>query len=373
MKLLVITNKVKAYSLGFQNMFEVLLSLGHDVIWAANFKYFVGDNINSIPVKRKSIPIDTNPLNRDNIKAYKEIINIIDQYEIEGILCSTPIGGALGRLAGRRKRINAVLYAAHGFLFFKGAPLINRTVYKLEETILAHYTDYLITITEEDFKAAQKLKIRGGKKPYFVHGAGINVGVKVEIDRLAKRREIGVPENSLVIVSAGELNKNKNTEVIVKAMEAFREQDVHYVVCGVGPEEENLRKLARKLGVNSQIHLMGYRTDMPEIMAASDIFTMMSFREGMPRAVLEAMDLGLPCVGSDTRGVRDLIDKNGGIICKPTDSQAFSKAFRKLIDNPEIRKRMGEYNRGKVQGFSSAVVKKELYVIYKEAFSNERG
>ena len=93
-------------------------------------------------------------------------------------------------------------------------------------------------------------------------------------------------------------------------------------------------------------------------------------REGMPRAVLEAMDLGLPCVGSNTRGIRDLIDHNGGFICDPKDPNAFSSAFQILFENPDLRAKMGKYNRGKVQAYSSEVVKEELYQIYKEAFGD---
>ena len=371
MRILIVSNKVKTYALGFQNAALPLLELGHDVVWAADFSGFVGDR-GVIPYQTEQISINTNPFNADNRKAYRALLEIIDKYKIEGILCSTPIGGALARLAGRRKRIRPVVYAAHGFLFFKGAPLINRTVYKWEEEVLAHITDYLITITEEDYRAAQKLKIRSGKEPFLVHGAGVNVGVKVEIDRAAKRRELGVPEDAFVIVSAGELNKNKNTEVIVKALQYFKGQIVHYLACGVGPEEENLKTLARELGVEEQFHLMGYRTDMPEVMTASDVFTMMSFREGMPRAVLEAMDLGLPCVGSNTRGIRDLIAEQGGFICNPTDSQSFAAAFRKMIEDSAMRRQMGEYNRGKVQGYSTEVVRKELYSIYREAFDDTR-
>lgn len=367
MRILIVSNKVKTYALGFQNAALPLLELGHDVVWAADFSGFVGDK-SIIPYQTEQISINTNPFNTDNMKAYRALLGIIDKHKIEGILCSTPIGGALARLAGRKERIRPVVYAAHGFLFFKGAPLINRTVYKWEEEVLAHFTDYLITITEEDLKAAQKLKIRSGREPFLVHGAGVIVGVKVEIDRAVKRRELGIPEDAFVITSAGELNKNKNTEVIVKALNDFKRQNVHYLACGVGAEEENLKTLARELGVEKQFHLMGYRTDMPEILSASDVFTMMSFREGMPRAILEAMDLGLPCVGSDTRGIRDLIDEMGGYICKPTDSKAFANAFQKLIDNPLMRRQMGEYNRKKVKGYSSEIVRKELYYIYKEAF-----
>ena len=200
---------------------------------------------------------------------------------------------------------------AHGFLFFKGAPLINRTVFKWEEVLLAHYTDALITITEEDYVAAQKFRLRSGRKPYLVHGAGVQVGVTVDIDRAEKRKSIGVAENDFVILSAGELNKNKNTEVAVRA-------------------------------------------------------TMMSFREGLPRAILEAMDSGLPCVGSDTRGIRDLIGDDGGFICKPTDANAFASAFNTLKAHPEMCRELGERNREKAKAYSYEIVRQELYRIYKE-------
>lgn len=367
MRLLMVSNKIKTFPLQYRNILEPLYQLGHEVIWAADFSGFAGER-SDIPCKTEQIGINTNPFHPGNREAYRQLLSLIDRYQIEGVLCSTPIGGALARLAAKKKNIRPVLYEAHGFLFFQGAPLINRTLYKWEEQILAHYTDALITITKEDYQAAQKFRIRSGRKPYSVHGAGVKVGVTVRIDRIGKRKEIGVPSDAYVIVSAGELNKNKNTETVVRALAILKNRNIHYVACGVGPEEGNLRQLAEELNVPSQFHLMGYRTDMPEIMAASDVFTMMSFREGMPRSLLEAMDLGLPCVGSDTRGIRDLIDENGGFLCPPSDASAISDAFRKLMENPETGKRMGEYNRGKVQEYSAEVVKKELYDIYREVF-----
>lgn len=367
MRVLMVTNKVKTYALGFQNGIGPLTELGHSVVWAADFSQFVSDK-SVIPCPIEQISINTNPLHSGNRDAYRQLLKIIEKHRIEAVVCSTPIGGALARLAAKKKHISPVLYEAHGFLFFKGAPLINRTIYKWEEDILAHYTDVLITITEEDYQAAQKLKLRSGRKPYLVHGAGVKVGVTVNVDRAEKRKSIGVPEDAFVIVSAGELNKNKNTKVIVRAIKDIK--GAHYVACGVGPEKEKLEKLADELGVSDRFHLMGYRTDMPEIMACADVFTMMSFREGMPRALLEAMDLGLPCVGSDTRGIRDLIDSEGGYICKPNDADAFTEAFRILQADPDKRITMGEHNRGKVQEYSSEVVRRELFDIYQDTFGS---
>ena len=143
MKILMVTNKVKTYALGAKNTFEPLKRLGHDVVWAADFSKFIG-NKEEIPAVTEQISINTNPLNKDNINAYKRLLSIIDEYQIEAVMCSTPIGGLLARLAARKKGIRPVLYAAHGFLFFRGAPFINQTLYRWEEQILAHITDCLL-------------------------------------------------------------------------------------------------------------------------------------------------------------------------------------------------------------------------------------
>lgn len=366
MHLLMVTNKVKTYAFGFQTILNLLNDLGHTVVWAADFSAFVGDK-SSIPCKVKQISINTNPLNPCNFRAYKQLIEIIEEYNVEGIVCSTPIGGTLARLAAKKKKISHVLYEAHGFLFFKGAPFINRTLYKWAELYLAHYTDVLITITDEDFRAAKRMHLRDNSKPYYVHGAGIKVGVNVSVDKSEKRKSLGLPEDAFIIVSAGELNRNKNTQIIVKSLQKLK--DVHYIACGVGPEKENLEKLANKLGVSDRFHMLGYRTDIAEIMSCADAFTIMSFREGLPRALMEAMDLGLPCVGSDTRGIRDLIDANGGYICKTTYVDDYVRAFNELRNTPELCEKMGEYNRNKVKKYSVDIVKNELRCIYVNTFN----
>ena len=364
MNVLMVTNKVKTYALGFQNVIVPLTELGHRVVWAADFSGFVADK-SVIPCQTEQISIHTNPLKPSNRRAYRQLLAIMRRYDIQAVVCSTPIGGALARLAARAGRVSPVIYEAHGFLFFKGAPLVNRTVYRWEEAFLAHYTDVLITIAEEDHQAAQRFRLRSGKKPYLVHGAGVKVGVTVDIDRADKRQSIGVPKDAFLIVSAGELNKNKNTQVLVKALKDVH--GAHYAACGVGSEQENLEKLALELGVSDRFHLLGYRTDMPEIMACADVFAMPSLREGMPRAVLEAMDLGLPCVGSDTRGIRDLVKQDGGVLCPPSDSAAFADALRKLQNDPALRKSMGERNRDRAKDYSYEIVRSELKSIYREA------
>lgn len=366
MNILMVTNKVRAYSLGHKNVIEPLLEIGHQVIWAADFNFFIGEKT-IIPCKIKQISINTSPWKLENRMAYKQLLQIIDDEQIEAIYCSTPIGGLLARIAGRKKGISPIIYAAHGFLFFKGAPWINRTVYKWEELILAHYTDALINITKEDYNTAQKFKLRSGRKPYLVHGAGVNIGAKITVDKVCKRKELGISDGAFIIVSAGELNKNKNIKVMIEAVAELQNPNIQYIICGEGDEYGSLIKLVSELNICNQIHFLGFRMDVLEIMAVSDAFVMPSFREGVPRALLEAMDLGLPCVASRTRGIMDLIEDGvNGYLCKPHEKQEFVEAFRKLIGHPERCSAMGNAGRKIAKGYSKEIVREELTEIFKE-------
>ena len=178
MRILMVTSRVKTYALSFQNIFDPLLKLGHEIVWAADFSGFVADK-SVIPCTIEQISINSNPLKATNIKAYRQICGLIKKYDIQAIQCSTPIGSLLARLAGNKMGIRPIVYTAHGFLFFRGAPFINRTVFKWEEKWLARYTDALITIIDEDYEAAKGLKLRTGRPPFLIHGAGVNVGVHV--------------------------------------------------------------------------------------------------------------------------------------------------------------------------------------------------
>jgi len=370
MKVLIVGNRARTYSLAIQNEIGPLMSLGHEVIWAADFTCFIGDR-SVIPCKIVQIDIVSYPFHRTNLNALRQIKSIIRKEKIEVVSSSTPIGGTLARIAawqcGLKKN---VIYEAHGFLFFKGVPVFKREVFRLHEALLARITDTLITITNEDYEAAKHFKIRGGSKPYLVHGAGVKVGLKPDRERGEMRSDIGFKPTDVLIVSAGDLNDNKNNQVVIRAMKDLP-SNVHYLICGTGERLSYLEQLAIDEKVNDRVHFLGYRTDMKDIMAASDIFVMPSFREGVPRSILEAMDLCLPCVGSRTRGIADLIDEEaGGFLCDPNRPKEFADAFSKLINNSEKCKSFGKYNQTKVKNYSDEVVRAELTEIYGKVISN---
>lgn len=306
---------------------------------------------------------------KDNQIAFKNLCEIVKKKKIEVIHCNTPVGGMIGRLVGRKYRVKKVIYTAHGFHFFKGAPLINRTIFKWAEQIMARWTDAIITMNQEDYEVAQKFHLKKGGKVYKVHGVGITLDdfKNIDVDKSTIRDELGINPEDVIFISAGDLVQRKNYAVAIRAIALSKNENTHYLICGTGPEKKNLENLAKELHIESQIHFLGFRTDIKKLLFSSDIFLFTSLQEGLPRSLMEAMASGLPCITSKIRGNVDLIvDGQTGYLCDPMDVSAFARKINFLAESKGIRNQMGKDNLEKIKGYDVAVVKKELECIYKE-------
>ncbi len=254
------------------------------------------------------IPFERNPLKPGNLKAYRLLKKIFNEGNFDIIHCHTPVGAMITRLAAKyaRKCGSRVFYTAHGFHFYKGAPILNWLVYYPVERYLARKTDCLITITKEDYIRAQHFK---AKKIEYIPGIGIDLDKFRKSDSaksIKLRRELGIPENAILWLSVGEVNKNKNHRIVIKALKYF--PDVWYVICGRGPLINEHRELAQKLGVSEHLIMTGYRTDVVDFYSAADIFVFPSIREGLPVSLMEAMSTEIPCVAAKNRGTDDLLE-----------------------------------------------------------------
>ena len=142
------------------------------------------------------------------------------------------------------------------------------------------------------------------------------------------RRELGIPLDAKVVLSVGEVNKNKNHKVGIEALAKLNDPDVYYVICGRGPLMDAHKELAKELGVGDRVVLTGYRTDVADFYKMADVFLFPSFREGLPVAVMEAMASGLPVVATKIRGSSDLVQQ--GTLFDPTDVDGIAKAIDTL-------------------------------------------
>jgi len=312
------------------------------------------------------------PYHPGNRRAYIQLKQLVSREKYMAIHCNTPIGGVLGRIVGKQCGVQKVIYQAHGFHFYHGAPKKNWLLYYPVEKWLAHYTDALITINQEDYELAKtRFKLRNGGKVYYVPGVGIDTSqyrLKAE-HRNEKRAELGLRETDIALISMGDLIERKNYKAAIGAIAEAKNYKLQYFICGKGPEEANLKSLAEKFGVSSQIRFLGFRSDIKELLAASDIFLFTTKQEGLPRSMMEAMASGLPCIASRIRGNVDLIEEGlGGYLIPASDLDGFSHAINKVSTDTSLRTAMSKYNREQIRNFDISIVKDSLEKIYRDVF-----
>lgn len=316
------------------------------------------------------IPIERLPWKVGNIRAYQQMKQLIDRENYDIIHCHTPMGAMIARLAaiGARKKGTKVLYTAHGFHFYKGASPVHWLVYYPVEWVLAHVTDVLITMNKEDFALARK-KMRA-KRLEYIPGVGIETSRfrAGTAGRLEKRQELGFEPEGFLILTVAEMTKNKNHSTVLKALALLKDKpefaSMRYLICGRGENEQNLRQEARELGIEDHVVFLGYRHDVPDLLRCSDLFAFMSFREGLPVALMEAMSSGLPVICSRIRGNTDLVDQDvEGMIAENTP-QAVAEGILELYRNPEKRQRYGIAATEKVKQFDAENVHRIMKEIY---------
>ena len=311
---------------------------------------------------------------KDNKIAYDNLNKVIRENNVEVIHCNTPVGGMIGRLCGKKNKVKKVIYTAHGFHFYKGAPLFNRTVLKWAELLMARWTDAIITINREDYAYAQKMKLRKGGKVYFVHGVGITLKDFEGLSHLRqqKREEMGVKEDDIVLISMGDLVPRKNYGAAIRAIAKANDPRLQYMICGKGPELENLQNLSKELGIENQIHFLGFRTDVKELLTGADMFLFTTRQEGLPRSMMEAMASGLPCVASAIRGNVDLIENGvNGFTCPTDDVDGYATAIEKIASDATLREKMRINNLEKIKQYDTTVVEQEIRAIYADVLKKD--
>jgi glycosyltransferase EpsD len=283
------------------------------------------------------------------------------------IHCHTPMGSVVTRLAAKkvRKSGTRIIYTAHGFHFYKGAPKLNWMVFYPIEKACSRFTDKLITINKEDYELA-KTKFKA-KQVYYVPGVGVDLSrfENVSLERNAKRREIDVPEDAFLLLSVGELNENKNHQIIIRALAELDQPNTYYAIAGIGDKENDLLELANILGLSDRVRLLGYRKDVNELYHSADVFCFPSIREGLGLAAVEAMACGVPTVAADNRGTRSFVVPDiNGFLCSSSSVDDFAEKINTMMQNSSLRKFMSEECKKTAADFSLHHVLIELQELY---------
>lgn len=316
------------------------------------------------------IPFQRIPWKKGNLRAYKMLKAIIEEGSYDIIHCHTPVGSIIARFAAidARKRGTKVIYTAHGFHFFSGAPIRNWLLYFPMEWLCAFFTDVLITINREDYSRAKHLM--HPKRLEYVPGVGIDTEKFCHSaeNRLEKRRELGFGDDAFLMLTVAEMTKNKNHITVLRAMEGLKSapefEKLHYLIVGRGEEWEHLKEAAQAMGIENHVHFLGYRTDVPELYGSADLFVFVPFREGLSVALMEAMGSGLPILCTKIRGNTDLIEDNVSGKFVENNPKALSAAIGSLWHDGEKREALGREAQRKIQDFSAENVHKRMKDIY---------
>ncbi|MCM1342627.1 MAG: glycosyltransferase family 4 protein [Lachnospiraceae bacterium] len=340
---------------GFLPQFEmndvkILMEQGYEVHYASNFANPIYEldmgSLEQMGIRLHPIDIQKSPLRfLRNMRALREIISILRKEKIGVVHCHNPMGGALGRLAAMACGPSGpyVLYTAHGFHFYDGAPLLNWLLFFPAEYLLARHTDTIITINGEDDARARRCLAGKRKEVYRIPGVGVETSRFAPDPDMRKevRKTLGIRDGIFYILSVGELNRNKNHEVIIRAIASLHDPDICYGICGKGYRQGYLEELARKEGIEDQVKLFGFRNDIPRMLQGADCFVFPSRREGLGIAALEAMAAGLPMITSDCRGTREYMEDNvTGYMCRSGQVSEYARLIKKMKDNPEKRAEM---------------------------------
>ena len=312
---------------------EMLLENGYQVHCACSIDKPVSRELQGKGVKIFEVPFSRNPLGIGNIKAFMKLDELQRSNDYDIVHVHTPIAAIYGRLLKLRYPNLRTIYTAHGYHFLKGGSKLGWFLYYPIEKIMAKFTDVIININKEDYDITKdKLK---PKKCCLLNGVGLDLGKYKKLNDkevLEKRKELGLNENDFVILMIAEINKNKNHIQVINAMEILKKNysNIKLICIGDGNMMDSLKEEIAAKNLSNNIFMLGYREDVNELINISDVGVLMSYREGLPRNIMEFMACGRKVIATDIRGCRDLVcNESVGTLVEVGDYESTAKAIEK--------------------------------------------
>ncbi len=295
-----------------------------------------------------------NPFNLNNlVRKQRQICELLEREQYDLVHVHTPVAAFVTRFALRRLRGRArpkVIYTSHGFHFYPGGPLAGNAFFLALEKLAGRWTDYLVVINRDDEKAAAFYGIVPPGRICFMPGIGVdteyyNPGKVSEAEIEHLRRELNLKTGQPLFVMVAEFNSNKRHRDALAALALLETTGAHLALAGVGPLLEQTRQLAVGLGISDRVHFLGHRDDIPVLIRAAASTLLPSGREGLPRSLLESLSLAVPGIGSDVRGIRDLLGQDTGILVKVRDVKGLARAMYHVVNHPAEARDMGKRGR----------------------------
>jgi glycosyltransferase involved in cell wall biosynthesis len=293
-----------------------------------------------------ALPLSRNPRDIGTLlRAPAAIRALVARGNYDIVHVHTPVAAFLVRFALRTLNPRPrVVYTAHGFHFHRnGRPLTN-SVFLFAERLAAPWCDALVTINREDFDGARSAGFV--TRVEYMPGIGVDTQrwtpAAVAADAIAAvRRELGLAERDVLFLMVAEFNPGKRHRDVLAAMQLLGRGNIHVAFAGDGPLRQPLQEQAAALGLADRLHFLGFRRDIPALARASRAVLLPSEREGLPRSLLEALSLGVPIIGADTRGISELTEGCGRKHAVG-DAAGLAAAMQELAQNEHEAVALGE-------------------------------
>jgi glycosyltransferase involved in cell wall biosynthesis len=317
-----------------------------------------------------------NPLDpRNLLRAPGLVREFVERGGYDVVHVHTPVAAFVTRYA-LRDRLQSVaprvIYTAHGFHFHPdGDPVRNRLFLQLER-MAGPWTDYLVVMNSTDYAAALQHRLVTEDQLYYIPGIGVDLtrytpSTVSEAEVARVREELGMSDDAPLFVMVAEFNPDKRHQDALQAFARLGCPEAHIAFAGEGKLVQPMRQLARTLGVASRVHFLGFRTDIPALMKSATATILPSVREGLPRAVMESLGMGVPVIGADGRGIHDLLKPECGILVPPRNAAHLSQAMTWMLEHPQERRLLGQNGRKRMVRYALHTVLAQHEALYARA------
>lgn len=278
------------------------------------------------------------PAATGNARALRQVRTLLRRERYDIVHTHTPVASLVLRLAVATlppRRRPAVVYTAHGFHFHQGGRRLTNAAYAAAELVVAPMTDRLIVINDEDREAAHRLHIARGERLVLLRGIGIDLASHQRTTRLLNeaqelRARLHLPGDAVLLCVVAEMIPRKNHVRAIEALARNGDRRLHLCFAGDGPLRSLLVATADRLKVSDRVHFLGVLADVRPVLLSSVASVLPSRQEGLSRAVMESLALGVPVIGGRVRGITDLVDPDGGILVDPDDVEGLSRAYDEI-------------------------------------------
>lgn len=346
---------------------QLLQGLGCDVHVAASPVDGRKEDVEATGATTWEIPFVRSPYSLANLYAFRRLKQLLKKNHYDLIHVHTPVAAFLARYLAKSTGQGHVLYTAHGFHFYNGAPIQNWLIYYTAERIATRWTDAIVVMNNEDYTNACRLGFEPHTSLFYVHGVGVDLGCHPPLSAMGSvREELSLGQTEVLVACVAEFNPNKNHCFLLEAWKhvSSRRSNAHLLLVGKGSNEAKLKRKVQSEQI-SNVHFLGYRNDVPQILHDANIATLVSKREGLPKCIMEAMAASKPVVATNVRGSRDLVEHGQtGLLVDIGDVEGLAAALESLIASPDMQAAMGRAGYNKVKAYAIEQVLAEIGDIY---------